>query len=252
MKNRKVFVTGSISITKLSNEIVSSLEKIMQNQLQVLVGDAKGVDSIIQDYFNKFGYYNVVVYSIDNWPRYMATKEFGFKKINVPSCIRGGREMQSQKDVAMTDDSDFSLVIWDGKSKGSYANIIRSLEQEKGTKVFLAKTNNFLPRDKVNKNELDFIYHESTGYTAQEIIDFLTEEGKNFFKNSRQLNKYLVDNGIIEKRENSYYPLSNHDLFIIQNYRGKNTSLKFNNRFIDWIIDTFKLNNTGYEQGSLL
>lgn len=252
MKDKKVFISGSISIKKLNTEVVFSLEKIMRNELQVLVGDAKGVDSIIQNYFNKHGYYNVVVYSIEGYPRYIASKEFEFKKINVPSCIVGARQMQSQKDIVMTDDADFSLIIWDGKSKGSYANIIRSLKQDKGTKVFLTKIDTFLPKSKVNKNEVDFIYYENNGYTAQEVIDFLVGEGKFFFKSSRQLNKYLVDNKIIEKRDDVYHPLSNHDLFIIENYKGKNTGIKFNNRFIDWIVDMLTSSNSDYRQGSLL
>ena len=38
----------------------------------------------------------------------------------------------------MTNDSEYSLVIWDGKSKGSYSNILRSLEQNKPVKVYMS------------------------------------------------------------------------------------------------------------------
>ena len=49
MSTQKVFISGSIAVKKLDNEVLSSLQKMMQNGLQILVGDAKGVDSQIQD-----------------------------------------------------------------------------------------------------------------------------------------------------------------------------------------------------------
>ena len=83
MSTQKVFISGSIAVKKLDNEVLSSLQKMMQNGLQILVGDAKGVDSQIQDFFKRNNYNNIVVYSIEEFPRYIASKTFGFKKIEV-------------------------------------------------------------------------------------------------------------------------------------------------------------------------
>jgi len=251
MSTQKVFISGSIAVKKLDNEVLSSLQKMMQNGLQILVGDAKGVDSQIQDFFKRNNYNNIVVYSIEEFPRYIASKTFGFKKIEVATDVKGGRETQTEKDIAMTNDSDFSLVIWDGKSKGSYANILRSLEQNKGTRVFLANQNSFMPQNKVNKNQITFIYYENNGYTAQEVIEFLKEDGKEFFKNSRELNSYLVSNKILEKRDNVYMPLSNHELFIVETYKGKSAGVKFTNRFIDWVNNMFNVDASNFQQEAL-
>ena len=43
---------------------------------------------------------------------------------------------QTYKDEAMSNDSDFSFVIWDGKSKGSFANILRAIDSNKFAKVY--------------------------------------------------------------------------------------------------------------------
>lgn len=145
------------------------------------------------------------------------------------------RERQMLKDAKMTDDSDFSLVIWDGKSKGSYSNILRSLEQNKKLKVYLSSINNFLEERKITKNEIEFIFRESNGYSAKEIVDYFINEGKEYFKNTRQLNKYLLDNKILEKQNKTYTPLVHEEMFIVEKYKGTVSGIKFNNIFIDWL-----------------
>ena len=53
--------------------------------------------------------------------------------------VRRKRESEKQqaKDQAMTKDCDYCLVIWNGRSKGSYANISRAKELKKGLKVVI-------------------------------------------------------------------------------------------------------------------
>ena len=133
---KKVFISGSISIKKLNSEIIESLENIISKNYKVLIGDAPGIDTLIQDFFSKSNYTNVEVYSIFSSPRYKANKNFLSKYINVSSEIKNERERQTYKDEAMSDDSDFSFVIWDGKSKGSFANILRAIDTNKFAKVY--------------------------------------------------------------------------------------------------------------------
>lgn len=97
MSTQKVFISGSIAVKKLDNEVLSSLQKMMQNGLQILVGDAKGVDSQIQDFFKRNNYNNIVVYSIEEFPRYIASKTFGFKKIEVATDVKGGEKPKPKK-----------------------------------------------------------------------------------------------------------------------------------------------------------
>jgi len=48
MKN--VFVSGSINIKKLDSKVIERLKNIISSNLRVIVGDANGVDSSIQEY----------------------------------------------------------------------------------------------------------------------------------------------------------------------------------------------------------
>lgn len=234
----KVFISGSISIKQIPKNVVESLEKIQKNKLEVLVGDADGIDRKVQDYFKKNNYENICVYSIYSPPRNLSSPIFRKKLVRVTEDIKKERERQTLKDKAMTEDSDYSLVVWDGKSKGSHKNILRALELKKKVKVYLTYKNNFIEQKKINKNEIDFIYYENNGYSAKEVVDYLASEGKDYFKNTRALNKYLLDNKIIEKTEDIYTPLKNKNLFIIETYRGKASGLRFKNEFIDWLEST--------------
>jgi len=44
--NKKVFISGSISIKKLPKEAQKSIDNIINKGFEILVGDAKGVDSL--------------------------------------------------------------------------------------------------------------------------------------------------------------------------------------------------------------
>ena len=61
--NKKVFISGSISIKRLPKEALKSIDKIISNFFEIIVGDARGVDSLVQEYCDSRGYHNVTVYS---------------------------------------------------------------------------------------------------------------------------------------------------------------------------------------------
>jgi len=232
----KVFISGSISIKKLPNKVINSLNKIKENNFEVLVGDAKGIDSLIQDFYQD--YENVTIYTAEEIPRYISNSYFNIKYI---STNKTGREKHTQKDIMMTFDSDYSFVIWDGKSKGSYLNIIRAIENNKKVKVYLNSINNFI---KANKNEIEFIFRENNGYNTSEILELSDIISKNF-KNSRELNKYLLNNNILFKENNIYMPNEKYkNMFIVEKYRGKIKGVKFKNSFIKFLEDKLSLKKT--------
>lgn len=240
--NKKVFISGSISLKNIPEKTKQSLQKIIQANLDVLVGDADGIDSLIQKYYDDSNYHNITVYSIFDLPRNNCSSKFFFKKVIVSDEIKKERERQTFKDVAMTGECDYGFVIWDGKSKGSYNNILRFIEQNKPVKVFLTTIDDFLEKSKINSNDIGYIFSESNGYTASEIVEYLQEDGITNFKNTRDLNKYLLENKIIIKNNNIYEPLCLNELFIIEKYRGKNTGIKFRNSFIDWVKENIMPN----------
>ncbi len=112
----KVFISGSIAIKKIPTSIEKSINKIIETGMEILVGDAEGIDTMVQNYCKRLNYYNVTVYSIYASPRYMVS-DFRKKYIIPRSDSKKERELQQEKDAAMTTASDYSLVIWDGKSK---------------------------------------------------------------------------------------------------------------------------------------
>ncbi len=234
-----VFISGSIVIKNIPNSVECSIDKIISQNIRILVGDADGVDTIVQNYCKKQNYHNVVVYSIAK-PRYKVSG-FGSKLIKVNIDSKKERARQQEKDFAMTIDSDYSLAIWDGKSKGSYQNILRAINKNKKIKVFLSAESKYLQHSKINSNEIDFIFRKNNGYTAKEVVDYLHNENEYHFKDTMQLNNYLLQKKIIKKEtiaDNKwiYKPMANYEqLFIIDKYRGKVKGIKFNNDFIDWV-----------------
>lgn len=235
----KVFISGSIAIGKLSDDVKESIDKIIANNLQILVGDADGIDTMVQKYCVEKNYLNITVYSIFPMPRYCASDHFEMKRVFVGEEIKKERVRQQEKDKAMTMDSDYSLIIWDGKSKGSYANIIRTLENDKKVKVYL--NDKFLEPIKTTKEEIDFVYRANNGYTASEVVEFLKESFCDFFAKTQDLNKYLEQKAILTKDNGVYVPNKAYeDLFFIDKYRGKITGIRFKNEFIDWIESMLK------------
>jgi len=260
----KVFISGSISTNKLPSLVQDSLTNIINNEFDILVGDAKGIDEQVQNFCRARNYSNVTIYSIYEEPRHKIDHQTSQKYIKTDCKSTRERERQKSKDEAMTCDSDFSLVIWDGKSLGSYTNILRALSSGKKVKVFLTKTDRFLEKDKINENEILFYYRDKNGYSASEVVDELAKHcgfdyddkifTDRFFKDTRTLNTFLLKNSVIEKVEVSenksiYQPTEKHmELFFIDKYRGQIKGVKFKNQFIDW-IEKYVKNAASPEQG---
>lgn len=137
----KVFVSGSISIKELPQIAVEKLDSIMAHNFTVLVGDANGVDKLIQSYLKQKSYPNVCVYYAGNRIRNNLAH---WNVVNVPSNLTG-RALYTEKDRKMALDSDYGMMIWDGKSKGTKANID---EMSKYGKHFYVIQNGTIRTDK--------------------------------------------------------------------------------------------------------
>lgn len=124
----KIFIGGSISIKALDENIITRLNGIINKDLTVLIGDAYGTDKEVQSYFASHKYKAVTVYACNN----RARNNIGAWNINSVQ-VNGlyGRELYTQKDIAMTNDCDIALMIWDGRSIGTLNNIkrLRSLHK---------------------------------------------------------------------------------------------------------------------------
>ena len=116
----KVFISGSISIKKLPQIAIDKLNRIIEQNLTVIVGDANGIDSLVQNYLADNSYSNVNIYHAGN---YIRNNVANWPTISVPSIKLTGRALYTPKDKEIAKDADFGMMIWDGQSKGTKANI---------------------------------------------------------------------------------------------------------------------------------
>ena len=129
----KVFIGGSISIKTLDENVIARLNSIINKNLTVLIGDAYGADKEVQQYFASHKYKAVTAYACNN----RARNNVGAWNIsNVQANGLYGRELYTQKDIAMTNDCDIALMLWDGKSVGTLNNIKRLRSQNKRCIVY--------------------------------------------------------------------------------------------------------------------
>lgn len=134
----KVFIAGPRAVRTLNDGMEEVLSRMVEKSLSVLVGDAAGVDQLVQKYFAEIKYPNVTVYAsngtarhnVGNWP---------VCKVEVPENVKGFK-FYAQKDIQMATDAENGFMIWDGKSKGTLNNIINLTAQNKQVVIYLIPT----------------------------------------------------------------------------------------------------------------
>lgn len=125
----KVFIAGPRALSSLDEKVQNRLLNIIDHNLTVIVGDANGIDKAVQQFLHDRHYRNVIVYAsggearnnIGDWP---------VKGIVVPNKVKGF-EFYAAKDKKMAEDADYGFMIWNGKSKGTFNNIINLTKQRK-------------------------------------------------------------------------------------------------------------------------
>jgi len=137
----KVFIGGSRTIKCLAVAVRQRLNRIIERQLSVVIGDAYGVDRAVQEYFKNRHYPQVEVFcmaggcrnNVGSWPICF---------IAAPSTKKDFR-YYSTKDQAMADEATVGFMIWDGKSIGTLANVFRLISQCKKVVVYTVPTSRF-------------------------------------------------------------------------------------------------------------
>ena len=135
----RIFISGSRAIQSIPDNVKEKIDEYIEAGATFYVGDAPGVDEMVQRYLNNKDCENVVVYHSGRNIRKMVNKDWEDKEISVKAGV-SGREFYTAKDIAMTDDCTSGIVIWDGESKGSKANIDRLKSQKKLDYVYNAKS----------------------------------------------------------------------------------------------------------------
>jgi len=137
----KVFFGGSRKMRRLSQAVKERTDNIIAKGYLILLGDANGADKAMQKYLAEKSYTNVLVFCMGNVCRNNIGK---WKTRNVHSS-RSKKDFNyySTKDVAMSEEADYGLMLWDGKSNGTLNNIINLCERNKKVLVYFSPTKGF-------------------------------------------------------------------------------------------------------------
>ena len=136
-----VFISGSMNIKHLDSKVKERINNIVTSDFEVVVGDADGADTSIQQNLFKLCCPKVTVYcsgasprnNVGNWPVHVVKTSYS----------EGSRAFFTAKDLAMAEIADFGLMIWDTKSTGTLSNVIELLSRKKKSVVFVNKEKSF-------------------------------------------------------------------------------------------------------------
>lgn len=151
MNELKIFVAGPRAIKGIDKNIIMKLESICEKEYDVLVGDADGIDSSVQKFLNERNYKNVTIYASKG----IARNNYGdwkIKNVVVGSNVTGF-DFYVQKDLEMAKDSDIGFMIWNGKSKGTFNNMINLLNLDKEVILYYVPNRKFYQFKKMNDLE---------------------------------------------------------------------------------------------------
>ena len=149
----RVMIGGSRRISRLNEDVRQRLDRIVEKRLPVLIGDANGVDRAVQDYLHSHHYDRVEVFCVNGICR---NNVGGWTKRAIPAPRdRKDFRYYATKDQAMADEASIGLMIWDGKSAGTLANVFRLIAQHKIAVIYIAPEKRFLNlRDQAEWEEL--------------------------------------------------------------------------------------------------
>lgn len=137
----QVFVGGSRRVSRLSSEVKGRIDRMIDQNMQILVGDANGADKALQVYLAERGYRNVVVFctagecrnNIGTWHA---------ENVTPPHPTRDF-EFFTAKDAVMARQADAALMLWDGESSGTMVNVARMVARQKIAVVYISPLKSF-------------------------------------------------------------------------------------------------------------
>ena len=124
MTTKIVMISGSRSIKDISAGL-PSIDQIMERNFSVIVGDAIGVDKLVQEYLRRSNYLNVKVYFALWGGTGKPRTTTGYETVGIAGSY-------VNRDIAMCSICDYGLALWDGNSRGTRDNIDRT---ERKTKI---------------------------------------------------------------------------------------------------------------------
>ena len=138
----KVFIAGSRRLSRLNKTVEQRIDNILGKHMTVILGDANGADKAVQQYLHRLHYTNVVVFCMDGHCR-NNVGDWPTRAIRPANPHKRDFAYYSTKDRAMTDEADYGLMLWDGKSRGTLTNILHLVRLAKPVVVYLAPDSSF-------------------------------------------------------------------------------------------------------------
>lgn len=130
----KVFLGGSRHVSKLAPVVRIRLDRIIDKELPILLGDANGADRAFQQYLQAMNYQNVEIFHSGDACR---NNLAGWNMRGIAAGARSrGFAFFAAKDREMAREASFGLMIWDGRSTGTILNVLRLLHQGKKVAVY--------------------------------------------------------------------------------------------------------------------
>ncbi len=106
----------------------------------IFMGDANGADKAVQEHLADRSYPHVLVYYMDRCRNNLG--DWPTKQLTRPG-VRKDFAYYVEKDVAMAQDAQCGVMLWDGKSKGTLNNIQNLIGSGKKVLVYLAQDKAF-------------------------------------------------------------------------------------------------------------
>lgn len=137
----KIFIGGSKAVKINTTVIEDMLEKAIQDEVEFVIGDCYGVDATVQSFLAEMEYSHVTVFTALPKARHNVGR---WREIKIDATTKKSFFAHRKKDAAMVESADAGFMIWDGKSKGTFLNIIDLLAYGKTVKVYFTETQNFV------------------------------------------------------------------------------------------------------------
>ena len=158
----RVFIAGSMNIKHLDPKVKERIDNIVAQDFEVIVGDADGADTSIQQHLFDHGMTKTTVFCSGERPR-NNVGHWPVQRVET-SHSQGSRAFFTAKDIRMAEMADIGLMIWDTKSTGTLSNVIELLARKKKSVVFVNKAKVF--KNIANVEQLE------------ELLSFMSDHAK--------------------------------------------------------------------------
>ena len=133
----KVFLGGSKTAGMLPRELTRLIDSYCKQKASFLIGDCFGADQLMQEYLHARGYLDVTVFVSGTKVRHHSG---AYPIRHVPAEGVIGFDFYRQKDIAMIEECDCAVMLWDGNTRGTRCNIENLKSMRKQCNVIMFDT----------------------------------------------------------------------------------------------------------------